>query len=405
MINWASIVYFRHSIRQVYGKTTAFWFAAFQYTQFHITYYATRTLPNMFAFPLTMVAAAYWITNRPRRTLVVLAFTAVVFRAELILLIMPLALSALLQRKISIVQTILAGLEGGLAGMALSIYVDSTFWKFPILPEAYGFYFNVILGNAVAWGTQPWHAYFTNHLPKLLLNPAALPLFAVSSVFELRRFGMMIAPYIVFVALYSTQPHKEWRFIVYAIPMFALTMALGASWISNRMRKGILYMGTGLTLAISAAATLMLATSMLAISSANYPGGHAVMAMHRGLQDSGTGNLTVHLDIPTCMSGATLFTFTREDIEYDRTENKDELEEVAASVAVMVTFDKNFPATDPAFGSTREWAFKGSVKAFASIQAPWIIQQGRFWETDGWWRDVVLVRERVWIFARRSVFE
>ncbi|KAK7205818.1 Alg9-like mannosyltransferase family-domain-containing protein [Myxozyma melibiosi] len=405
LINWYSVVYFRGCIRRVFGKTTAFWFATFQYSQFHITYYASRTLPNMFAFPLTMVAAGYWITNRPRRTIAVMAFTTVVFRSELLLLIAPLALSALVQRRISVYHLVLAGIEGGLLGMTLSIATDTVFWKFPILPEAYGFYFNAVLGKAVAWGTQPWYAYFCNHVPKLLLNPAAVPLFAVGLFFEARRIGMTVGPYLVFIALYSAQPHKEWRFIVYAVPVLTLTVALGASWISNRMRKGYVYLGTTLMLVISVAATLMLAVGMLAISSANYPGGHAVMAMHGGLEQSGLGNLTVHLDIPTCMSGATLFTFTREDIEYDRTEDEYELRDVAPDVSVMVTFDKQFPEPYPAFGTAREWAFKGSVKAFAAMQAPWVALGPRFWETEEWWKQVVLVQDRVWIYVRRSVFE
>lgn len=39
-------------VKRAFGATAAVWYSIFQAGQFHIIYYASRTLPNMFAFGL-----------------------------------------------------------------------------------------------------------------------------------------------------------------------------------------------------------------------------------------------------------------------------------------------------------------------------------------------------------------
>lgn len=46
---WSLVVY-AVGVRKAFGKCVAAWFVLFQASQFHVFYYASRTLPNMFAF-------------------------------------------------------------------------------------------------------------------------------------------------------------------------------------------------------------------------------------------------------------------------------------------------------------------------------------------------------------------
>ncbi|KAK9238171.1 Alg9-like mannosyltransferase family-domain-containing protein [Lipomyces kononenkoae] len=409
VINWASIVSLRHTVSKVFGRSTALWFALFQYTQFHTTYYASRTLPNMFAFPLTMLATSFLISGKSAKAVALLAFTTIVFRAELLILTATVAVSSLFRRPRSLGAIIFAGSVGVCLGIAASGLVDSYFWDFPLVPEFYGFYFNAIKGQSANWGTEPWHSYFSLHLPKLLLNPVTIPLALIGVYVDLQRVGMTLAPYAAFVCIYSLQPHKEWRFIVYVVPVFVLAAAVGAAWISNRMQKKVIYLATTIGVLACVAGTLMISAGMLAVSSTNYPGGYAVAAFHEGLDQLAArkaavadvlANVTVHFDIPSCMSGATLFTFSRDNIVYDRTEDFDELKNMAGDIGVLVTFEKK---PDTIFGRQQDWVETGNVRAFAGLAAPWRQYGPRFWQREGWWNDIVRLEERVFIFARRGL--
>ena len=109
---------------------------------------------------------------------------------------------------------------------AITVFVDSYFWKiYPLWPEFAGIYFNVYEGKSADWGVSPVHAYFTSHIPRLLLLGAPLALFGALIDSRARE---AVLPALCAVGLLSGLAHKEWRFIVYNVPLFNFAAARGA---------------------------------------------------------------------------------------------------------------------------------------------------------------------------------
>lgn len=53
MLNALALMSYARAARQAFGRGVANWYIILQATQFHVIFYASRTLPNMFAFALS----------------------------------------------------------------------------------------------------------------------------------------------------------------------------------------------------------------------------------------------------------------------------------------------------------------------------------------------------------------
>ncbi|AAS50408.1 AAR043Cp [Eremothecium gossypii ATCC 10895] len=325
-------------------RHTGYWFVVFLSAQFHLMFYASRPLPNfVVCLPLAVTALSLAIEERYCFSIGLLSFTAVVFRLELGAMCIGLALAALVARKVSVMEIIRFGIIGSGVGLGLSATIDSYFWGRSCVPEMDAFVFNVIGGQSAKWGTEPLLAYFTRYLPRLFFPPM-VTVFCIAGVrIASTPFRIVFAASLIHIMLLSLQPHKEWRFIIYSVPAITLLGSMGAAYLFSlanwRQANGF---SMRILILISPLLMLMHSVLMSYISSMNYPGGYALSAFNKYVLDNNISNATVHLDVFTCMTGATLFGQLPDSygIIYDKTEG-DELLDAWSSFDYVITTDPN----------------------------------------------------------------
>ncbi|TRX97974.1 hypothetical protein FHL15_001184 [Xylaria flabelliformis] len=318
LTNSAALLVFKHNLERSFGRSTARWYAVLQASQFHILFYASRPLPNMFAFPLTTLAFSQLVPHPdPRKqgirykvAIALLTMATAIFRSELAILMVTVSLYGLLVPHVSLTQIIKPFLAFFALALFISVPIDSYFWQKPLWPELWGFYYNAVLGSSSDWGVSPWHWYFTSALPKILTTSAALIPFALWNAGTASQARALAVPSLLFVAVYSLQPHKEARFIFYVAPPLTAAAALGANYIFSRRTKSLLFASASLVVAGSVLASFAISSAMLAISSLNYPGGEALSALKSLVASSASPDIqtaSVHTDVLSCMTGVTLF--------------------------------------------------------------------------------------------------
>ena len=271
---------------------------------------------------------------RDKKALFLLTVTGVVFRSELAMLLGAHTVWLLLNRRLAVTGVIPPGFLGLVVGLCITVSVDSFFWqKFPLWPEFTGFIYNVMEGRSADWGTSPFLYYVGSALPRLLLNPLAylvcVPLALDNRALAAPALDMLI-PNLAFIVIYSFQPHKEWRFIVYTIPSFTALAAMGASWIWTRRTKNLTYRLLALGLLASTVASFATSLGMSLVSSFNYPGAQALNYLH-ALAEGSKPDIRVHMDTLSCMTGVTRFLQIPQTRTYgtrwfyDKTEDQKEL--------------------------------------------------------------------------------
>ncbi|KAH9902310.1 glycosyltransferase family 22 protein [Xylariomycetidae sp. FL2044] len=322
LINAGALLLFKANLEKAFGKSTARWYALLQASQFHVIYYASRTLPNMFAFALTTLAFSQLIpqadgparVQRYRLAIASLTMAAAVFRSELAILLVTTTIYSLALSNNSLADVIPTFIVFFLFSLITSVPVDSYFWQKPVWPELWGFYYNAILGSSSEWGVSPWHYYFTSAIPKILTNPlspAVLIPLALWNTGTRRQALALVIPSLAFVAIYSIQPHKEARFIFYVVPPLTAAAALGANYIFTRRGKSILYSLATAMVVGSVLLSFAISAGMLVVSSLNYPGGEALSELRSLVTSSSSSpdlqTVVVHTDVLSCMTGVTLF--------------------------------------------------------------------------------------------------
>lgn len=296
-------------------------------------------------FPATTALALLLPTNLPvqatlsrlRLSTFILTATAIVFRSEVAILLFC-NLTYILLKQIArfghltygitlIKSTVLpAGLLGAVVGLSLTVFIDTFFWQSPtyLLPEFSAFLSNVFPSDdglgASAWGTQPWHWYLTNALPRILLNSfiyLGLWVLAISTPAISEPSLDLLVPNLAYIAIYSILPHKETRFIFPVIPPLTLAGALPSSYIWTRRHRAWLYHILSVILLLSTVGSALVAHAfLLPLSALSYPGAHALNALHTyhsskyttEMMDPNIKNTrSVHLDNLSTQTGITRF--------------------------------------------------------------------------------------------------
>ena len=72
------------------------------------------------------------------------------------------------------------------------------------------------------------HTYLTTYLPKLLMG--AGPLAVLGATLDYRIRSLLVAP-ALFILCLSALGHKEWRFIIYVVPLANIAAARGMRWL------------------------------------------------------------------------------------------------------------------------------------------------------------------------------
>ena len=316
----SSLQHFRRSITHKFGSQTATWHLLITSSQFHVMFYASRPLPNIFALTLALIAASYWLRGNTGKFILASAFVILVFRGELALLLGTMLLMDLVVGRTGLLKTIGFGLLGLVVSLAVTISIDTWMWQKTdwLWPEGQVLYYNVILNKSANWGVSPWAWYFYSAIPRALFTSL---IFLLVGAYLDRRTWLLIIPSLTFVFLYSFLPHKELRFIIYVFPLLnvAAAEACKRAWETSKLKPSISTKFFSLLAVGHLLANVFFSVIMLYISSHNYPGGTAMMKLHQ-MEDPNI-HVNLHIDVYSAQTGVSRFLHMNSQWIYNKTED------------------------------------------------------------------------------------
>ncbi|KAI9299233.1 hypothetical protein K502DRAFT_361753 [Neoconidiobolus thromboides FSU 785] len=402
-----SILSIGTQLRQI-AKKYEYWYLLYSIIPFHYNFWCTRTLPNIFALILVNFSIVYWLKliilkiDEPKsepykkyqskdkeeniRFMLIIKFvgillsTALIFRSEVFFLLAFLGLSDIITNlsfyfKLSrFLKLLFITILVTIISLVTTITIDSYFWKNSIFikntwlwPEGYVFYFNAILNKSQEWGTSPFNYYFINSLPKIngisyIMTIIGLLLISIISITknqltrnlkEARIFllinSKITLPILTYITFMSIHEHKEWRFIIYILPLLNISATCTTVFLLSYINKKNWKLTSFTTrfllnwcLFICFCITMLL----VFISSLNYPGGEALYMIHQ-INNKYDNNLNktinIHMDVATAMNGASRFLEIgdKEQWNYDKLENLNQPNEYL-NYTYLLTYNPKF---------------------------------------------------------------
>jgi len=300
------------AVARRFGRQSGLAFLTLSLVQFHPLFYGSRTLPNTFGVLASSLATAAWLEGRHQAALSTLTVGTVIFRFDLLLLLAPLTLLVAARRQLPLATIAATGIGSGAAALLPTLLLDSLLWRRPLWPEGEVLLANTVGNMSANYGTSPAGWYFYSALPRAL--SLAYPL-ALASLPLVPRAREYVGVALCFVALYSLLPHKELRFILYAAPLLNAGAAAALAHLFARLpprnaktagRRTAAVLGRA-AIAASLAGSLALACCFTAAARLNYPGAHALLALHASSPPRGTRGPRVHVGVEAAISGVSRF--------------------------------------------------------------------------------------------------
>ncbi|CAJ0589532.1 unnamed protein product [Cylicocyclus nassatus] len=320
MTNVLAFLNFARAVRKHFGAETAMFLRVIVASQFHMLFYASRPLPNSFAFILVLVVFQRCLENRYESAVRWATTAVVLFRCELVLLFAPIFMPVILSGRLPLFGwdgALLIGARTAIQVLAVTIPIDSLFWGRPIYPEFEVAVFNLLKNRSHEYGVSPFLWYFYSCLPRALA--ASLPL-AVLGVFLDRRLRKYISIALIFISSYSLLPHKELRFIMYSFPLINLSAAVFCARMYVNRHKSFarraLYYGCCLHLI----ANLLATAAFLYAGARNYPGGDAIAHLQWTQRVDANKPMSVYIDNACAQTGVSRFMQLYDAWEYNKTE-------------------------------------------------------------------------------------
>lgn len=320
-----SLGQFASGVGSVFGKRTSTLTVMLFLCQFHLVFWSSRTLPNTLALPWVELGLSHWLFSLSQASgrtyhltwmIRYLTFAGVVFRFEVGILLVILLGTEYIYGTISFKRILIQTIVTAVMSLLITVPLDSLFWNRWLWPEGVVFYFNAILNKSSEWGTLPFYAYFILFLPRLLL--ISLPLSFIGFVTD-ARVRRMLLPMIIYITLFSLLPHKEWRFIMYTIPVFTAAAAASVSSAMTAASRSWYYRLVLVLILGGAAASFVISIFMFQISRLNYPGGDALRSLHT--IEEHRPHVSVHIDVDAAMTGVSLYGQSNSRWHYSKNES------------------------------------------------------------------------------------